>query len=136
MTGGPTHNTSKYCRYIYNNYWNVILQINNNIIIGIFIYFSKSVYSPPRWNPQKIMPLENLCFSKSRVPKMLCCQQCSTLYATIWINNSLKSILAIQENYEWSPFLIQMERKPSVPTSKSTLFAVSKRDAGKSIKNA
>jgi len=75
---------------------------------------------------------------KSEVPKMLCCQLCSTCYIAVQINNSLKTILAIKV----ASIKIMMNGSNHIPTTKSTLFAVrkdewdTKEGTGKSMKNA
>jgi len=69
-----------------------------------FIYFDHSSLTAYRaifknadnqetkWKSAKIMLLKILYYPKSRVPKMLHCQLCSTCYTAVaWIHNSLKS---------------------------------------------
>jgi len=72
--------------------------------------------------PQQNIGTVHLLFEK----KMLCCQLCSTRYKAVRINNCLKRTSAIKVatikitddfHYEWSH---------QMPTTKSTLFVVSK----------
>jgi len=101
---------------------------------SLFQDFFYLLWSLKKWNCASQLRISIIV----EVPKMLCCQLCSTCYIAVQINNSLKTTLAIKV----ATIKIMMNGSNHIPTTKSTLFAVrkdewnTKEGTGKSMKNA